>query len=472
MPDRKPVAGAGANAAGALPTAVPPAMSASSRRAMFAILMAVGLSILDTALANVALPVIAADLHTSPAASVWIVNAYQLAMVATLMPFAALGAIVGHRRVYLLGLATFVLASLACALSDSLATLTAARVLQGLGGSAVMSVNTALIRIIYPPNRLGRGMGINTLIVGVAYAVGPTVASLILSVASWPWLFAINVPLGGLALLVAWPALPDSIRTGHRFDPLAAGLNVVTFAALIYALGEATQRGPAAWTVATALVALLAGWLLVRREAGHPAPMLPVDLFRNRSFALAATVSSSAYAAQGLAFVSLPFYLETVQHLSQVQTGFILTPWPVFVALAAPIAGRLSDRYQPGMLSGLGLAALALGLASSALLPANPGAFDIGIRMALCGAGFGFFQSPNLKSMISSAPPERSGGASAIIATSRLIGQATGAALVALCFGLFSHHGSTVALTLGAIFAALASLLSWLRLAVRVRAAG
>ncbi len=466
MPDRKPVASAGANAAGALPAAVPTAMSASSRRAMFAILMAVGLSILDTALANVALPVIAADLHTSPAASVWIVNAYQLAMVATLMPFAALGAIIGHRRVYLLGLATFVLASLACALSDSLATLTAARVLQGLGGSAVMSVNTALIRIIYPPNRLGRGMGINTLIVGVAYAVGPTVASLILSMASWPWLFAINVPLGGLALLVAWPALPDSIRTGHRFDPLAAGLNVVTFAALIYALGEATQRGPAAWTIATALVALLAGWLLVRREAGHPAPMLPVDLFRNRSFALAATVSSSAYAAQGLAFVSLPFYLEAVQHLSQVQTGFILTPWPVFVALAAPIAGRLSDRYQPGMLSGLGLAALALGLASSALLPANPGAFDIGIRMALCGAGFGFFQSPNLKSMISSAPPERSGGASAIIATSRLIGQATGAALVALCFGLFSHHGSTVALTLGASFAALASLLSWLRLAV------
>ncbi|MBI0328636.1 MFS transporter [Burkholderia plantarii] len=441
-------------------------MSASSRRAMFAILMAVGLSILDTALANVALPVIAADLHTSPAASVWIVNAYQLAMVATLMPFAALGAIVGHRRVYLLGLATFVLASLACALSGSLATLTAARVLQGLGGSAVMSVNTALIRIIYPPNRLGRGMGINTLIVGVAYAVGPTLASLILSVAPWPWLFAINVPLGGLALLVAWPALPDSIRTGHRFDPLAAGLNVVTFAALIYALGEATQRGPAAWTIATALAALLAGWLLVRREAGHPAPMLPVDLFRNRSFALAATVSSSAYAAQGLAFVSLPFYLETVQHLSQVQTGFILTPWPVFVALAAPIAGRLADRHRPGMLSGLGLAALALGLASSALLPANPGAFDIGIRMALCGAGFGFFQSPNLKSMISSAPPERSGGASAIIATSRLIGQATGAALVALCFGLFSHHGSTVALTLGASFAALASLLSWLRLAV------
>ncbi len=428
---------------------------------MFAILLAVGLSILDTALANIALPLIAADLHSSAAASVWIVNAYQLAMVASLLPLAALGGIVGHRRLYLFGLAVFVLASLACALSGSLTALTIARVLQGLGASAVMSVNTALIRIVVPPDRLGRGMGLNTLVVGLAYAAGPSIAALILSLASWPWLFAINVPLGGLAFLVAWPVLPDSVRSRHRFDPIAALLNVVAFAALVYALGEAAQLGSALPALATAALAAIAGWLLVRRESGHPAPVLPVDLFRNRSFALSTSIIATAYAAQGLAFVSLPFYLENAQHLSQVRTGFALTPWPLFVALAAPIAGRLADRYTPSLLSGAGLVCLALGLASLALLPAHPDAFDIGIRMALCGAGFGFFQSPTSKALISSAPPTRSGGASAMLATSRLIGQATGAALVALCFGVTPHHVYTVALVLGAALAALSSMLSW-----------
>ncbi|SEJ78009.1 MFS transporter, DHA2 family, multidrug resistance protein [Paraburkholderia diazotrophica] len=439
-------------------------MSTRHRYALAAIMLSVALASLDTAIANTALPAMAANLHAKPAASVWIINAYQLAMVATLLPLAALGDIVEHRRIYICGIAIFTAASLACALSPTLPVLAGARVVQGLGAAAIMSVNTALIKHMYPPHQLGRGVGLNALVVGVSFAVGPTVASLILSVASWPWLFAVNVPLGILALSFALPGLPRTPRGVHQFDRIAALLNVVTFAALIFALGEAAQRAPSTLVLGAAAVAIVFGALLMRREAGHPAPMLPVDLFRLPVFALSSLTAVCSFAAQGLAFVSLPFYFEDVLHRSQVETGFLMTPWPVIVALAAPFAGRLSDRYPPGLLGAIGLAILCGGMASLAMLPPHPPVLDITIRMAICGAGFGFFQSPNLKALMASAPPHRSGGASGIIATSRLIGQTTGAALVALSFSIAGRHGPTLSLATGAVFAGAASIASGLRL--------
>jgi DHA2 family multidrug resistance protein-like MFS transporter len=439
-------------------------LSASDLRALLAILLSVSLGSLDTAIANTALPAIAASLRTTPAASIWIVNAYQMAIVATLLPFAALGDLWGPRKVFLGGLAFFTVASLGCALADSLVTLTLARTLQGVGASAIMAVNIALIRLIFPPERLGRGVGFNALVVGVAFAVGPGVASLVLSVASWPWLFAINVPLGAMCLVFGLGSLPRSTPRAHRFDPLTAVLTAVSFSALILALGAATQREDGHWLALATATAVLAGALLLRRQAGHPAPMLPVDLFRRPLFALSALTSMCSFATQGLALVALPFYFEKVLHRDAIQTGFLMMPWAVLVAAIAPLAGRLSDKHPPGLLGGVGLAVLALGMASLALLPADASALGIGARMALCGLGFGFFQSPNLKALMSSAPPERAGGASGVIAMARLLGQASGAALVALCFGLAGTQGAVWALWLGCGTAVLAATASAARL--------
>jgi DHA2 family multidrug resistance protein-like MFS transporter len=434
------------------------------RRALTAVLLAVALATLDTAIANTALPAIAADLHAPPAASIWVINAYQLAVVACLLPFAALGDLLGPRRVYLGGLALFTSASLLCAVAPSLILLAGARALQGIGAGALMSVNIALIRAIYPAERLGRGVGLNALVVGVSFAIGPTIASLVLSVADWPWLFAVNVPLGILAFLVAVPTLPRAARRGHGFDPLTAVYTAITFAALVLALGAAAQREAWVYSVTPAVVTLVAGALLLKRQAGHPAPMLPVDLFRRPMFALSTLTAMASFAAQGLAFVSLPFYFEGVLHRDPIETGFLLAPWAVVVAVMAPIAGRMSDRHPPGLLGGVGLALLCVGMVALALLPEHPAVLDIVWRMALCGAGFGFFQSPNLRALMASAPPERSGGASGVIAIARLIGQTTGAALVALCFGLAGAAGPTWALALGAVFAALAAVASTARL--------
>ena len=432
--------------------------------ALVAILLGVVLSALDTAIANTALPAIAADLQAPPATSVWVINAYQLAVVASLLPFAALGDLWGPRRIFIGGLAFFTAASLLCAFAYTLPLLAGARALQGIGAGAVMSVNIALIRQLYPASRLGRGVGLNALVVGIGFTLGPAVASLVLSVASWPWLFAINVPLGLLAIAFAVPTLPRSPRRGHGFDPFTAALTALTFATLILALGAAAQREAWQLVLLPLAVALLAGGLLLRRQAGHPAPMLPVDLLRRPMFALSTITAMAAFAAQGLAFVALPFYFEGVLHRNPVDTGFLMMSWPVIVALAAPFAGRLSDRHPPGLLGGVGLSLLTLGLASLALLPAEPQTWDIVLRMAVCGAGFGFFQSPNLRALMSSAPPERSGGASGVIGMARLLGQTTGAALVALCFGLAGVHGSSVALALGAGFAGLAAVASFARL--------
>jgi DHA2 family multidrug resistance protein-like MFS transporter len=434
--------------------------------AMLSVAIGIIMASLDTAIANTALPAIALQLHATPAASVWIVNAYQLATVATLLPLAALSEIVGYRRMSLAGLAVFVLASLACALATSLPALVAARLVQGLGASALMSVNGALLRTIFPARLLGRAFGTNALIVAIGFALGPSLASAILAFWSWPWLFAINVPLGIVALIMGSRTIPRVRAQGGRFDPLAALYNVGAFGLLILALGDAAHFAGATTIFAELAAAIALLILLVKREAGQLSPMLPIDLFRRPLFALSSLTSVATFATQGIAFVSLPFYFEMVLKRSPVETGFLMTPWPVFVGIMAPIAGRLSDRHSPGLLGGIGLAALAGGMLSLLLLPAHATAVDIAWRMAVCGIGFGFFQAPNLKAIMGSAPLDRGGSASGVIATSRLTGQTLGAALVALCLTASAEHGAGYALALGVVFAALASITSFSRLLV------
>lgn len=433
-------------------------------QALVAISVAVALATLDMAITNTALPTIAGDIGSDGASAIWIVNAYQLVMVAALLPLASLGEIVGHRRVYIAGLLLFTATSLACGSAWSLPTLVAARALQGLGAAAIMSVNTALIRFVYPARILGRGVGVNALVVGLAFTVGPTVASAILSVTTWHWLFLINVPAGLLAIALSLRALPVTARSRRRFDAIAAALCAAFFALLILGLGAVAHR--AVWPLIAAqwCAAIACGYALLRRESGHPAPMLAVDLFRRLVFSLSAVTAICSFATQGLAFVSLPFLFQNVMGRSAVETGFLITPWPAVVALMAPIAGRLSDRYPPGLLGGGGLLVLCGGMASLALLPHDPDLAQIAWRMALCGAGFGFFQSPNLRALMSSAPPERSGGASGIVATARLLGQSIGAALVALCLTVSRDRGPELALWLGSAFAAVGGAASFLRL--------
>jgi DHA2 family multidrug resistance protein-like MFS transporter len=426
--------------------------------------LGITMAVMDSAIANVALPTIAIDLHTDAAFSIWIVNGYQLAITISLLPLSALGDILGYRRIYLAGLALFTLASLACAFSHTLGELAASRVIQGFGAAGIMSVNTALVRFIYPHKALGRGIGINAVIVAISAALGPTIAAGILAISNWPWLFAVNVPIGILALLVGWGSLPQSPRAKHRFDFISAILSAITFGLLIGSI-DALGHGEAFVLFLAEMVAtFVLGYWLVKRQLALPSPLLPIDLMRIPIFALSVGTSVSSFAAQMLALVSLPFLLQLDLHFSAIQTGLFITPWPIAIGITAPIAGRLADRHSAGLLGGIGLVVFAAGLLSLAFLPPHPSHFDIVWRMALSGIGFGFFQSPNNRAMIGAAPRERSGGASGMLGTARLLGQTTGASIVALLFSRVPQSAPTVSLIIATGFALIAACVSLARL--------
>ncbi len=431
---------------------------------MLAIGIGIAMSVLDSSLINIALPTIARELQASPSTTIWVVNAYQIAILTSLLPLAALGERIGYARVYRFGLVLFAASSLACALSNSLGLLIAARAVQGLGAAGLMSVSGALVRYTYPDNLLGRGVGLNALVVSMAAAIGPTLASGILSIGSWPWLFAINVPIGIVNLLIAWRALPVSPIAQRPFDRVSAGLSALMFGLFFIAVQSFTHGDGSLLAAGVELAgALAAGVWLVRRNAPVAAPMIPLDLLRIPTFTLSIAASVGAFSAYMLAFVSLPFYFEAVLGRSTVETGLLMTPWPVALGLIAPIAGRLSDRVPAAVLGTLGMALLATALLFLARLPGDASTLDILWRMALGGLGFGLFQTPNNRTMLTSAPKVRAGAAGGMMAAARLTGMTAGAALAAGVFRLYPNGAESVGLHIGVALAIAAAVASFSR---------
>jgi MFS transporter, DHA2 family, multidrug resistance protein len=431
--------------------------------AIAAIVLSICMSVLDSTITNVALPTIARDFHASAAASIWVVNAYQLAILIVLLPLASLGEVVGYRRISQAGLAVFTLASLGCALAPSLLGLSVARLVQGLGAAGIVSVNAALVRFTYPHRYLGRAIGINAFVVATSAALGPTIASAVLAVAQWRWLFGINVPLGLVTIVIARYSLPDAERTRRPLNHAGALLYAGTFGLLLSGL-ESLSHHSATWLALMQIAGgALLGVVLVRRELGRTAPLIPFDLLRVRLFRLSLAASICAFIGQMSALVALPFEIQRLGHTA-VETGLYMTPWPVALALTAPVAGRLADRYPAGLLGGAGLLVMSAGLTLLAFFPASGTATGFIWRMAVCGVGFGLFQSPNNHAILSSAPRARSGAAGGMLSTSRLVGQTIGAAGVAILFRAWPAEGSNLALCLAAALALVAALVSMVRL--------
>ena len=428
--------------------------------AIASVLAAMALVVLDAAIANVALPTIAGSLQVTPAMAVWVITAYQSALLMALLPCAALGETWGYRRVFTGGVWVFTAASVLCALSPSLSWLVAARFVQGLGGAAVMALGVALLRAVVPDQRLGAAIGWNALVIALSSAAGPTIGAAITASADWPWLFAVNLPLG-LLVLSATRALPTNGGTVGRLDVFSIALHAGAFACLVVG----AELLPSKPVLAAALFALAALELatLLRRERPKKRPLVPLDLLSQAPFRLSVIASVCCFAGQTAGLVALPFYLQHGLGQGTWMTGLYMTPWPLTVAIVAPFAGRLADRRSTAWLCAVGGAFLAIGLGAAALWPLHGNPLPLIPFTMLCGLGFGLFNVANNRSMFLSVPKERSGTAGGMQGTARLCGQTAGAIIMTLLYTLVAPNVvPQMGLGIGAGLTLLAALVSML----------
>ncbi len=415
--------------------------------------LAMAITVMDGQIANIALPVIAREFATTPTISLWVILIYQLAIVCSILTLAAIGEIGGYRRVYLVGLVVFVLASCGCAASRSITELIVWRLLQGLGAAAIMSINAAMVRFTFPARHLGQAFGINALVIAISAMAAPAIAGVVLAVVTWRWLFGINLVFGVLALILGWHALPDARGRQSRLDKASALLTAGAMAGLFGLCAIGLERGDALLVSLGLAVFLVLAILLYRRARKQAQPLLPVDLIGQPTLRRAYMASICNFAAQTLLLVALPFYLHNGFGYGLLATGLTVAAIPLGLCLAAPLAGRWADsatKHNPG---GIGLLLATSGLLALSLAP---GGKPIALALAglVCGVGFGLFQAPNNRTMIASAPTHRSGAAAGMLALSRLCGQITGVMTAGLLLRNLPATSSRFSLAAAAIASA------------------
>ncbi|TCP32681.1 MFS transporter [Sphingomonas sp. BK235] len=465
MPPADPIrrAAAGASAVDGLP---------APRRyaAVAALCFGTALVIIDGGVANVALPTIARDLGVDSSSVVAIVTVYQLMLVMLLLPFAGLGERIGLKRMYQLGQMIFTVATLLCFFAKSLPFLLVVRAAQAIGAAGALSVASALIRQTYPSAQLGRGLGINSVVVSSSAAAAPTIGGLVLAVAPWPWVFASAIPFA-LASLLFGRALPDPAPRERRFDVLGAVMCAAMFGLVIGGAESAVHGDSPVVSAAIVLLGGAIGVIYVRRERGAVDPILPVDLLARPVIALSTIGGFTAFVASMTLLLSTPFRLTHEYGFTAAEVGAAIAPWPLTNMIVAPLTGWLSDRVPAGLLGGIGMAISIVALVLIALMPADPGYVDVAWRMALCGSGFGTFLPPNARLIIGSAPRGRVAAAGGLVSTVRLVGQTTGATLVAALLAMGVGAGAVPPLV-SAGLALVAGVCSLARLRPSVREAG
>ena len=441
------------------PAAAP---GARSPWAVFAV-VALGtfMATLDSSIVNVALPTLARTFHATVTQIEWISLGYVLTITGLLLPFGRLGDAVGRRSVFLWGLALFTLGSLACAFAHSTGTLIAARLFQGVGASMVSANSVALITQAVPPAMRGRALGMVGAVVGLGLTVGPPLGGLLLSVASWPWIFLVNLPIGVAGVLCAAAVLPrtqpGTSPARPPFDLAGAVLAMAMLIGLTLVLSRGATwgwRSPATLAGVAGTVLALALFIAVERRARDP--LIDFAFFADPAFRTPMLALFLAFAALFSVVFLVPFYLERIGGLAPADVGRVLVVVPLLLLMVSPASGALSDRVGTRRLAVLGLGLTCAGLALLAWLIGRAGDRPVAVPAIIAGlfvvgAGQGFFQPPNSSSAMGSVPPDRLGLAGGLLATMRNLGTLCGIGMAA---AVYEGREQVYARSYGAVHAA------------------
>ncbi len=421
-------------------------------RALIALVVGYFMVVLDMTIVAVANPEMVKGLHTDIPQVVWVTSAYLLTFAALLLLTGRLGDRFGPKRVYLVGLALFTVASLACGLAHTIGILIADRAVQGVGAALVTPQSMAVITRTFPPERRSAAMSLWGGVAGLANLVGPLLGGVLVDGPGWQWIFFVNVPIGiaGFALAVRFvPALPTHM---HRFDMTGVVLSCTGMFLLVYGIQQGGADGWNTWTrsAVAAGLAVLIGFL-VHQSRAKGEPLLPLGIFRDRNFAVSSLAVALAAGAVAAVMVPLYFYLETVRVFSGAEAGALLAPMAVFAILFVPLFGKFGDRLHPRTIpiAGLTLFAIILACFAGLMTPDSP------IVLFVVGAAFAGIANAGIWPALAvtatlSLPPERAGAGAGAYNTLRQVGSVLGsAAISAVVAARLAAHHLTVAQTGG-----------------------
>lgn len=399
------------------------------------ILISVGtgifLATIDGSIVNLTLPVLSAELNTDFAMVEWVVISYLLTVTTLMLTVGRLADMKGKKPIYMAGFLIFTLGSLFCGLASNIYLLIAARIFQALGAAMTMALGMAIITESFPPSERGMALGLSGTLVSLGTVLGPTLGGLILKYFTWHWVFFVNLPLGVIGVLMVQRFVPFIRPKGQqRFDFAGAVTFLGSILSFLLALTTGQRQGftsqPVLW-LAAAFVVLLGAFIWV--EMRVPQPMVELRLFRNRLFSVNLATGFLSFLCSSGMFILMPFYLSGVRQFDPQQTGLLLSAIPLCLGVVAPLAGTLSDRFGTRPMTVIGLTIAVGGYFIASTLNQNTGIWSLFILFIPIGLGLGIFQSPNNSAIMGTAPHERLGIVSGMLAMTRTLGQTAGVAI-------------------------------------------
>ena len=384
---------------------------------------------------NIALPAIGAEFATSAILLSWVPTSFLLAAAMFAVPFGRISDIYGMKRIFNYGIIIFTVASFLSAVAPSVESLIAFRILQGIGGAMVFVTGLAIITSVYPPQERGKAIGINIATVYIALSLGPVLGGVMTQYLGWRSLFYAMIPLGIVIIALTYWKLNDEWAEckGEKFDIKGSVFYCIVLVMVMY--GFSTLPSTTGIILLVAGIIGFIGFLMFELRLEYP--VLNVKLFKNRSFAFSNLAALINYSATFAVTFLLSLYLQYIKALDPLSAGLILVAQPVMMAIFAPIAGRLSDKFVPQKLAAFGMALSTIGLFLFVFLDQTTSIAFITVGLLIIGTGFGFFSSPNTNAIMGSVERRFYGVASAMVSTMRLLGQTFSMGLALMVFAIF-----------------------------------